>query len=208
MPLVHYRQINFTTKIGVWHITEPETFFLKQVILQKNIAHPHKRLQHLAGRYLLLQLYPNFPLSLIQIADSNKPFLNNDAYHFSISHCGNYAAVIISTECRVGVDIEVPQDKIIALQQKFLSDKELTILSTLPYNTIKYLTMAWSSKEALFKWYGLGGVDFKKNMLILSVITCGKETHINCKFVKENNCNVVVYNCAVAGINNLAWVIT
>ena len=47
-----------------------------------------KRLQHLAGRYLLYALFDDFPLEEIVIADTRKPFLENEKYHFSISHCG------------------------------------------------------------------------------------------------------------------------
>ena len=105
MPLIYKQQINAATKIGVWHITEEENFFLQFVPLQRSITHPHKRLQHLAGRFLLLEMFPDFPLSLIQIADTRKPFLEDEAFHFSISHCGDYAAIIVSTKNRVGVDI-------------------------------------------------------------------------------------------------------
>ena len=112
MPLIYEQQIDSSTKIGVWHITEEENFFLEHVPLQRSITHPHKRLQHLAGRYLLRELFPEFPLSLIIIADTRKPFLEDDAFHFSISHCGNYAAAIVSTQSRVGVDIEIPHSKI------------------------------------------------------------------------------------------------
>ena len=107
MPLVYQQNINATTKIAVWHITEPEDFFLVQVPLQREIRHWHKRLQHLAGRLLLKELYPDFPVALIQIADTKKPFLENEPYHFSISHCGDYAAVIVSKTYRVGVDVEL-----------------------------------------------------------------------------------------------------
>ena len=96
MPLVYQQNINATTKLGVWHIEEDEGFFLGQVSLQREITHPHKRLQHLAGRYLLKELYPDFPYDLIRIADTRKPFLENEVYHFSISHCGPYAAVMLS----------------------------------------------------------------------------------------------------------------
>ena len=169
MPLIYEQQINHATKIGVWHITEEENLFLKHVPLQRNITHPHKRLQHLAGRYLLRELFPEFPLSLIIIADTRKPFLEDDAFHFSISHCGNYAAAIVSTQNRVGVDIEIPHPKIEKIQHKFLSEKEKNLLSTTDGNTIKMLTMAWSIKEAMFKWYGSGQVDFIEDMNISAI---------------------------------------
>ena len=51
MPLVYQQNINESTRLGLWHIAEKEDFFLNQVPLKKEITHPHKRLQHLAGRF-------------------------------------------------------------------------------------------------------------------------------------------------------------
>ncbi|HEV8081101.1 MAG TPA: 4-phosphopantetheinyl transferase, partial [Chitinophagaceae bacterium] len=92
MPVL-YEHINDFAKIAIWHIAEEKKFFLQKVPLQREITHPHKQLQHLAGRYLLQHLYPDFPYHLIEIADTRKPFLPDEEYHFSISHCGDYAAV-------------------------------------------------------------------------------------------------------------------
>ena len=169
MPLIYEQQIDSATKIGVWNITEEENFFLEHVPLQRSITHPHKRLQHLAGRYLLRELFPEFPLSLIIIADTRKPFLEDDAFHFSISHCGNYAAAIVSTQNRVGVDIEIPHAKIEKIQHKFLSEKEKNLLDKIDGNNIEKLTMGWSIKEAMFKWYGTGQVEFIGDMNITAI---------------------------------------
>ena len=207
MPLVYEQQINHATKIGVWHITEEENFFLEHVPLQRSITHPHKRLQHLAGRYLLRELFPEFPLSLIIIADTRKPFLEDDAFHFSISHCGNYAAAIVSTQNRVGVDIEIPHPKIEKIQHKFLSEKEKNILSTTDGNTIKMLTMAWSIKEAMFKWYGSGQVDFIEDMNISAINKTDAGYEAECVFKKEKNILLSLKNIFLGG-NNLSWVIT
>src|ERR1043165_7219879 len=92
LPLVYQHNINANTRLGVWHIKEEEYFFLERVPVGRDITHWHKRLQHLAGRYLLQVMFPDFPHHLIAIADTRKPYLPGDEYHFSISHCGDYAA--------------------------------------------------------------------------------------------------------------------
>ena len=207
MPLIHHQQLNAFTKIGVWHITEAEIFFLQYVPLQRSITHPNKRLQHLAGRFLLRELFPHFPLSLIQIADTRKPFLEDEAFHFSISHCGDYAAAIVSTKDRVGVDIEIPHQKIEKIQHKFLSDEEKELLINTHQNRIEILTMAWSMKEAMFKWYGLGEVDFIKHMQILTLHKNEKGYSVSCIFKKQSPIELKLENILVEG-NNLAWVIT
>ena len=123
MP-VFYEHINDFAKIAIWHIAEEKNFFLAKVPLQREITHPHKQLQHLAGRYLLPELFTDFPLEEIVIADTKKPFLENEKYHFSISHCGDFAAAIVSNTKRVGVDIEKVNEKIGNIFPKFLSEKE------------------------------------------------------------------------------------
>ena len=207
MPLIYNKQINAATKIGVWHITEEENFFLKHVPLQRNITHPHKRLQHLAGRYLLRELFPEFPLSLIIIADTRKPFLKDDAFHFSISHCGDYAAAIVSTQNRVGVDIEIPHQKIENIQHKFLSKKEKELLIETDGGNIEKLTMAWGIKEAMFKWYGNGQVDFIKDMNILSIKRNDTGYNADCYFRKEKKVLLALKSILI-DTNNLAWLVT
>ena len=204
MPLVYQQNINATTKLGVWHIAEAEDFFLQTVPLQKEITHPHKRLQHLAGRYLLQELYPDFPVELIKIADTKKPFLANEAYHFSISHCGDYAAVIVSKTQRVGVDIERINEKIDRIFPKFLSTEEMFLLPRGSIN--KTATLLWSAKESVFKWYGNGQVDFKKHINVKNIIG-DDDGKINIEFVKETQQELTVHFLYFNN-NFLSWVLT
>ncbi len=180
MPLFYQHNINEFSRLGIWNIAETEDFFLEKVFLQREISHPHKRLQHLAGRYLLQLLFSDFPYDLIMIADTRKPFLINEAYHFSISHCGDFAAAIVSRKSRVGIDIELVKPMIQKIRSKFLSNAEMQLLSesevisgeVIPkINNVPsqspssgFLTLCWSAKEALYKWFGSGGVDFKAHM--------------------------------------------
>lgn len=163
MPLFYQQDINLTTKLGVWKIEEPESFFLSAVPVQREITHPHKRLQHLAGRYLLPFLFPDFPHAEIMIADTRKPFLPDEQYHFSISHCGNYAAAIVSSEERVGIDIEMITPRIQNIKHKFLHVDELSFVHSHDADQqINLLTLLWSAKESMFKWWGNGDVDFSE----------------------------------------------
>lgn len=175
MPLFYQHNINQDTKLGIWHIAEPESFFLESVPLKREVSHPFKRLQHLAGRYLLTSLFPDFPLQEIRIADTRQPFLASEKYHFSISHCGNYAAAIVSTNSRVGVDIELITPRIERLADKFLHEEEAHFFNE-DYALFleqwglrgrvfqEFLTLIWNAKEAIYKWYGRGELDFKKHM--------------------------------------------
>ncbi|MEO5966955.1 MAG: 4-phosphopantetheinyl transferase, partial [Ferruginibacter sp.] len=96
MPLIFQQNINANTKVGLWDISEDEYFFSNLVLSNTDITHPLKRLQTMAGRNLLIELFPDLPLSLVEIAPTKKPFIPGDPYHFSISHCKNFAAAIVS----------------------------------------------------------------------------------------------------------------
>ncbi len=206
MPLVYQQNINAITRMGVWHIAEPEDFFLTQVPLQKTISHPHKRLQHLAGRLLLKELYPDFPVSMIQIADTKKPFLEDEPFHFSISHCGDYAAAIVSKAYRVGVDVELVNDKIEVLRKKFLSESEMKMLAAqCGLNRIQCLTLSWSAKESVFKWWGRGSVDFKRGMVLQSVEGDASEGKVRCLF--RNGTELLIHYLSFND-NFLTWVLS
>ena len=169
---MYIHSVNEHTRLALWHITEPESFFSRVVAAGKNIAHPHKRLQHLCGRYLLHHLAPDFPVAAIIAEQSNKPFLPEHPYHFSISHCDDYAAAIVSTAQPVGIDVETIEQRVRAIRHKFLTEREETLLMTdcPDLSDTQRLTLAWSAKETMFKWLGETGVDFKAHLSLERII--------------------------------------
>jgi phosphopantetheinyl transferase len=168
VPLFYQQNINDSTKLAIWQIEESENFFNLKVPLHKQITHPHKRLQHLAGRYLLPYLYPEFPNAEIEIADTMKPFLPNEQFHFSISHCSIYAAAIVSTRQRVGIDVELVTPRLHKIKHKFLHADELSFINEQAQTfQLPMLSILWSAKEAMYKWYGAGEVDFSEMMTTL-----------------------------------------
>ncbi len=194
--------------MGVWHITEPEDFFSGKVPLQRDITHWHKRLQHLAGRFLLLELEPSFPFGLIRIADTKKPFLENEAWHFSISHCGDYAAAIISSEKRVGVDVELITDKVMRIRHKFMSKYESDLIDAMEQADKPHLlTACWSIKEALYKWYGKGEIDFIRDLNINSIEIKDNEGHAHCSIEKQEHIDLKV-QFLFFNDNCLSWVLS
>ncbi len=167
MPLFYQQNINDTTRLAIWKIEETEEYFSGTVPVQREITHAHKRLQHLAGRYLLRFLFPDFPYHEIEIATTRKPFLPNEQYHFSISHCGDYAAAIVSKTNRVGVDVEMATERVMKIAKKFLHEEEISNFKFEISNAnIQHLTLLWSCKEAIFKWWGNGEVNFSEMIRI------------------------------------------
>ncbi|MCD2421281.1 4'-phosphopantetheinyl transferase superfamily protein [Niabella pedocola] len=182
MPVIFQEEINNAIRLGIWKIEEPPDFFREKVPLHRAVTHPHKMLQHLAGRFLLQYLFPGFPYHLIQIAETRKPFLPDEAFHFSISHCGDYAAAIVSREQRVGIDIEIPVAKVVTIRHKFMSPAEMELLNPL---SMEEYTQVWSAKEAVYKWYGLGKVDFREHIRITGYNDL--RSAFDCRFMLTNS---------------------
>lgn len=170
MPLVYQQNINEHTKIGVWHILETEDFFLEKAKEQYKINHPQKRIQHLTGRYLLLEMANDISLKNILLTKTGKPFLSDESYFFSISHCADYVAVITSKISNVAIDIQHVVPKIESIKQKFLTEEEIKLLSILSISPNEQFTFAWTIKEAMFKYFDEEGIDFKQHLIISSAI--------------------------------------
>jgi phosphopantetheinyl transferase len=211
MPIFFQQDIDPGTKLAIWKIEEEEDFFLHHVPLQREITHPHKRLQHLAGRFLLKYLFPDFPIALIRVADTKKPYLEDEAYHFSISHCGDFAAALVSTSERVGVDVELPSPKINRIRQKFLNESELDLLneSLQPPSADaanSKLTLLWCCKEAVFKWWSYGKVDFSEKIR-LQPFELQPSGNISVQFLLGDQNSLLLHYTIFDGLC-LAWIKT
>jgi phosphopantetheinyl transferase len=208
VPIYYQQNINDFTQLAVWKIEESESFFTQLVTVQQQVTHPHKRLQHLAGRFLLPYLYPNFPSDLIQIADTRKPYLPNEAYHFSISHCGDYAAAIVSSTQRVGVDVELVTHRVNKIRHKFLHPSELSnwdIEAMEEQEKFRTLTLLWSAKEAMFKWWGRGDIDFSECMQV-EKNTLKSSGILNARFQKDKFTASLELHYQLTNELSLVWV--
>ena len=171
MPLQHVIYLDPHTIIGVWHLVEPESYFIrnqkKLVTNLKNlqsITHANRRIEWLAGRWLVLQLVEimNLSFSGIWTDEHNKPHLTRDNASISISHASPYVVAILNTKKLCGIDVEKLRDKLIPLAPKFLNDSELTIAN----NNLTNLAVLWGAKEALYKLHGRKSLIFKDNLEI------------------------------------------
>jgi len=90
--------------------------------------------------------------------NDHKPLLTESPYHISISHSGNWYALIASMQAEVGIDIEKRTQRVSGVSKRFLDEKELDFLNK-PGNTAG-LEIAWSAKEALYKRIGKEAYDF------------------------------------------------
>jgi phosphopantetheinyl transferase len=76
---------------------------------------------------------------------------------------------VVSTSSRVGIDIETITERVHKIQHKFLHPQEQAALQTNVSDTLNLttqLTILWSCKEAIFKWWGDGNIDFSAQMIL------------------------------------------
>lgn len=171
MPLVLEKAVNAHTTIGIWKIEEDEEAFRKGLQLKQHeldfidsLGTGKRLIQWLATRRLLRQLMNTDEYIDCDMDDHGKPYLLNSHYKISFSHSFDYAAVIISDKNHVGIDIELIKHKIKSIKHKFLSDLELA-QPQIGDNT-NGLYVAWCAKEAVYKWHGKKGLEFKQHIHI------------------------------------------
>jgi len=208
VALFFQQNINQSSKLAIWKIDEPELFYSELVTISTTISHPHKRLQHLAGRYLLPFLFADFPHTAIEIAQTRKPYLPAAQYQFSISHCADFAAAIVSKNKAVGIDIEMITERVHKIKHKYLHAKEQAFVNDYPIEKqTKLLTVLWSAKEAMFKWWGRGDINFSEAMQIQS-FELNESGVIYTSFKKDNFETALELNYKIMDQMCLVWVIT
>ena len=168
MPFLKEFIINDKTKIKLWKVIIGELNSEELNSDEKNLLKLKKnnilREQFLATRKLLALENSNYKI----IYDINgKPSLNSN-YNISISHSHEIAAIAISDNFNIGIDVQLRENKIFNIQNKFLNKSEKSNIGDDP--TVDILTMVWTSKESIYKAVGLKGISFSKNIKIDKVI--------------------------------------
>lgn len=164
MPLYKEWDSDPYSLAAIWKIEEPESFFRDATGLDEQIRSDKRRIERLAGRFLLKFLEKEFPLHHILPDEHDKPRLPGNQYYFSISHSFPYVAAVLSPTHECGIDIQCWHPRMLTLQQKFLSASEQAIFS----GDERLITIAWTAKEAIYKWNGKRGVDFIEHLPISS----------------------------------------
>ncbi len=162
MPLYREWSSDPYSLAAIWEIKEPEDFFLQKTQLEIDIKNEKRRIEHLAGRFLLKYLENDFPILNIKPDHHDKPRLEDNKFYFSISHSYPYVAAVVSPYVECGIDIQVWHHRMEQLQHKFLSDLEQQFFQQDP----RLLTLAWCAKEAAYKWQGRRGVEFIDHLVI------------------------------------------
>ena len=168
MPFLKEFIINDKTKIKLWKVIIGELNTKELNSDEKNLLKLKKnnilREQFLATRKVLTLENSDYKITY---NNNGKPSLNSK-YNISISHSHEIAAVAISDNSKIGLDVQLKESKIFNIQNKFLNKYEKSNIGDDP--TVDILTMVWTSKESIYKAVGLKGISFSKNIKIDKVI--------------------------------------
>ena len=163
----HY--LNEFSILGVWKIEEDLANLLDIIVLDndekkkyKGFSSTSRKLEFLSVRSLLSELIGKD--SKIVYNKNNKPFLKDGTRFISISHSHKLTAILLSTNEKVGIDLEYMSSNIAAIALKFLNRREKV---TKEQEDRKYhLYIHWCAKEALYKICDKEGISIRINITI------------------------------------------
>ena len=159
-----------------------------------------RRCEWLTTRWLLQQVLSK-DTKIIYNANG-KPVLSNKLYSVSISHCRELIAIIINKSNKaIGIDCETITDRIFKIKHKFAQQE----LPEITKHELENLTLVWSAKEALYKLYSHGGLEFNEHLRINNFEFSTEGGTFTGTISKETICH---YNIHFKHIRNslLVWV--
>ncbi|MCO4292782.1 4'-phosphopantetheinyl transferase superfamily protein [Solitalea sp. MAHUQ-68] len=169
MAIVLHKIIDTDTEYAVWKIEEPAELLYSKLQLDQSekevyesLSKGKRELHWLSSRVLLRSLINTPDFIKTALDEHHKPYLVNLPHHFSLSHSFDYAAVMISKSKKVGIDIELIKDKILRIEDKFLSKNEQAFIN--PEQRTKHLYACWAGKEALYKLFGKKSVSLQEHI--------------------------------------------
>lgn len=156
MILINYINIDLIDDYKNLIPNVPE-FIQKQI---KSYVKENDQKRCLFGKLVLRKLlmefgYPKNVLQEIKIDENNRPYINQDI-DFNISHSGDYVICAISTQSRIGIDIEEVKDiDVDGIKGMVFNDEDdKNFNSTQKLLDLFYDT--WTLKEATLKANGKG----------------------------------------------------
>lgn len=163
----HY--LNEFSILGVWKIEEDLNTLFDLVSLDndekkkyKGFSSTSRKLEYLSVRALLAELIGKE--TKIVYNKNNKPFLSDGSRFISISHSHKLTSILLSTNEKVGIDLEYMSSNIAAIAFKFINVKEKVSLEI--EKRRYHLYIHWCAKEALYKICDKEGISIRNNITI------------------------------------------
>ena len=165
--------------VAIWKDTESvkELINLNTQLSTKHINSTKRKKEYLSVRLLLQSILPNAQISYNQYGG---PELDNK--NISISHSKGLSAIIISDK-KVGIDIEKISNQTLRLSNKFILNGRHEPL------TKEKTTLIWCCKEAIYKLYVTGKIDFKDILIESFCVKSGGKI----KAIFNNNTHTLTY---------------
>jgi phosphopantetheinyl transferase len=191
MPLCYKENLGESGVWGIWEIQECEDWFFRQWQLSpqedrhfsglKNV----KRLEFLGSRHLvhLLTGFEN-RVPLLKESSGKPLFDRKDNMYVSLSHSHGYAAAILSNNIQLGIDIQLIVPQIQKVANRVFNDKELSFISN--GKELHMLHIFWGIKEAVFKAFGAGGIDYREHIHIQPFEYREDSGEFTAHLIKEN----------------------
>ena len=164
MPFLKDFIINNSTKILLWKIIPGELDEKQLSMDDKGLLKTRKGKKSKEYFLAVRKLIKNEDPEIIVKYDLNgKPYLNIQK-GISISHSNKLVAICISNEIDFGIDVQYETNKILNIQNKFLSYNEKKNLGY--NNSLESLIKLWSAKESIYKALGKKGISFSNDLEI------------------------------------------
>lgn len=157
--------------IYIWELVEAVNELREGLDLSVSTRHKLEALKTLTHQEQLLSIRQlllncNYKDSDLHYLDTGKPYLS-DGSSISITHTSKYTAIAIAkNDIRLGIDIEVQNPKLFNISKRFLHITEhMHVMQfTEDCQKIALLSILWSYKESLYKYYDIKGLSFANQM--------------------------------------------
>lgn len=187
MPLQRVIENSPQHKIAIWQIEEDVAQLAAALDVSERDREvldgfrlDKRKKEWLAARLLLKTLLGFYPE--LSYDGNGKPALSNGAAFISISHTDGFAAVSVSDK-PTAIDIELCQRRVEKVAKRFVHVDEEAYLGA--DNRIQYLTILWSAKEALYKYYNIYGVIFKEQFKVYPFVL-ENDGFLSCDFMHQD----------------------
>jgi 4'-phosphopantetheinyl transferase len=171
MPAKILQKTRDYASLGLWNITESTDELIslaglgaQEFALYNTFSNDTRRKHWLSYRALVKQMLDGRQFNLVYDT-YGKLHPDDGSFHLSVSHSGDYSAAIVNQQTSVGIDVEKMTPRILKIADRFMGPAEL---AGIPSNCLtEYYYVYWGAKEALFKYYAKGSLEFRTQLQIL-----------------------------------------
>jgi 4'-phosphopantetheinyl transferase EntD len=130
----------------------------EELNLYRSITNDKRKCEFLSIRKAIQTIYDED--EYLVYSANGKPNLAVSGHKISISHSLGLLGIIIHPKLEVGIDLQHETQKIFKIKNRFMSPEELLASKDDEWQLLTY----WCAKEALFKYYSKGHVEFSTNL--------------------------------------------